>query len=146
MIFCKKTCISKPVKRAFHTQKIHHTKTIQGNCLPVANFRDFLQKNGYFVGTKILHHTNTAPTRRRPTPFYRAKFILYRYIILIVYPLYTHKIHWRRIFAIFCKKTNYSRVKTNYSRVKTNYSWVNQKFFQVSKPAPRADFQTFEKC
>ena len=138
MFFCKKTDYCRVLKRALHTQKIHYTKTIQGNCLPVANLRDFLQKNQLFTGNS---NALQIPTHQP----YSTKFNLYRYIIHVECPLYTHKIHCGRIYAIFCKKTNYSLVKTNYSLVKTNYSLVKRKFFQVWKPAPRAEFGTFEK-
>ena len=137
--FLQKTDISTPLKRALHTQKIHYTKTIQGNCLPVANLRVFLQKSVIVLATSVIVLATVFALQIPTHQPYSTKFNLYRYIIYIVCPLYTHKIHWGRIYAFFCKKTNYSRVKTN-------YSWVNQKFFQVSKPAPRADFQTFEKC
>lgn len=115
--FLQKTDISTPLKRALHTQKIHYTKTIQGNCLPVANLRDFLQKSVIVLATVFALQIPT----HQP---YSTKFNLYRYIIYIVYPLYTHKIHWRRIFAFFCKKMDYRRVKTDYRRVKMDYRRV----------------------
>ena len=145
MFFCKKTDISWVLKRALHAQKIHYTKTIQGNCLPVANLRVFLQKSVSLLATSVIVLATVFALQIPTHQPYSTKFNLYRYIIYTEYPLYTNKVHWGRIYAIFCKKTNYSLVKTNYSLVKTNYSLVKRKIFQVWKPAPRAEFETFEK-
>ena len=139
MFFCKKTCISWVLKRALHAQKIHYTKTIQGNCLPVANLRDFLQKNQLFKGKNQLFTGNSNALQIPTHQPYSTKFNLYRYIIYVVCPLYTHKIHWGRIYAFFCNKSDISWPLTD-------ISWPLKNFFRhPANPLPDWARGHFEK-
>ena len=139
MFFCKKACLFWVLRRALHTQKIHYTKTIQGNCLPVANLRDFLQKKQLFTGNSNAPQTN----QHQP---YSTKFNLYRYIIHAECPLYTHKIHWGRIYAIFCKKADVSWPLTDISWPLMDISWPLKNFFRhPANPLPDWARGHFEK-
>ena len=139
MFFCEKACISTPLKRALHTQKIHYTKTIQGNCLPVANLRVFLQKSVSLLATSVIVLATVFALQIPTHQPYNTKFNLYRYIIYTECLLYTNKVHWRRIYAIFCKKADISWVLTD-------ISWVLKNFFRhPANPLPDWARGHFEK-